>query len=88
MPQVLLDLPEETYQRLEERAQATHQSIQELLTRQIIRGFALLRVEALSDGQTVADVLNKLPEIRREVFEELYGKEQVEAWEEEWEDGG
>jgi len=45
---------------------------------------AILRVEALSDGQTVEDVLNKLPEIRREVFEELYGKEQVEAWEKEW----
>jgi len=41
MPQVLLDLSEETYQRLKERAQATHRSIQELLTRQIIQGFAL-----------------------------------------------
>jgi len=41
MPQVLLDLPEETYQRLNERAQTTHRSIQELLTRQIIRDFAL-----------------------------------------------
>ncbi len=49
---------------------------------------SILRAEALSDGQTVADVLNKLPEIRREVFEELYGKEQVEAWEKEWKDGG
>ena len=48
---------------------------------------AILRVEVLSDGQTVADVLNKLPEIRREVCEELYGKEQVEAWEKEWKDG-
>ena len=48
---------------------------------------AILRVEALSDGQTVADVLNKLPYIRREVFEERYGKEQVEAWEKEWKDG-
>ena len=48
---------------------------------------AILRAEALSDGQTVEDVLNKLPEIRREVFEELYGKEQVEAWEKEWKDG-
>ncbi len=48
---------------------------------------AILRAEALSDGQTVADVLNKLPEIRREVFEELYGKEQVEAWEKEWKYG-
>ena len=48
---------------------------------------AILRAEALSDGQTVADVLNKLPEIRREVCEELYGKEQVEAWEKEWKDG-
>ena len=58
---------------------------------------AILRAEALSDGQTVADVLNKLPEIRREVFEELfasltddfvlrYGKEQVETWEKEWKD--
>ena len=41
MPQVLLDLPEETYQRLKERAQATHRSIQELLTRRIIQDFAL-----------------------------------------------
>jgi len=41
MPQVLLDLPEETYQLLRERAQSTRQSIQELLTRQIIQGFAL-----------------------------------------------
>jgi len=41
MPQVFLDLPEEIYQRLNERAQATHRSIQELLTRQIIRDFAL-----------------------------------------------
>jgi len=41
MPQVLLDLPEETYQRLNERAQTTHRSIQELLTQQIIRDFAL-----------------------------------------------
>lgn len=49
---------------------------------------AILRAEALSDGQTVEDVLNKLPEIRREVFEELYGKEQVEAWEKEWKVGG
>lgn len=48
---------------------------------------AILRAEALSDGQTVADVLNKLPEIRREVCEELYGKAQVEAWEKEWKDG-
>ena len=47
---------------------------------------AILRAEALSDGQTVSDVLQKLPEIRREVFEELYGKEQVEAWEKEWKD--
>ena len=39
MPQLLLDLPEETYQRLKERAQATHRSIQEFLTRQIIRDF-------------------------------------------------
>jgi len=48
---------------------------------------AILRVEALSDGQTVADILNKLPEIRREVFEELYGEKQVEAWEKEWKNG-
>jgi hypothetical protein len=48
----------------------------------------VLRAEAFSDGQTVADVLNKLPYIRREVCEELYGKEQVEAWEKEREDGG
>ncbi len=48
---------------------------------------AILRAEALRDGQTVADVLNKLPYIRREVFEERYGKEQVEAWEKEWKDG-
>lgn len=41
MPQVLLDLPEETYQRLSERAQAAHQSVQELLTLQIIRDSAL-----------------------------------------------
>ena len=40
MPQVRLDLPEETYQRLKERAQATHRSIRELLTQQIIRDFA------------------------------------------------
>ena len=46
-----------------------------------------LRAEALSDGRTVVDVLNKLPEIRREVFEELYGRDQVEAWEKEWKDG-
>jgi hypothetical protein len=39
MPQVLLDLPEETYQRLKEQAQLTHLSIQELLRRQIIRDF-------------------------------------------------
>lgn len=48
---------------------------------------AILRAEVLSNGQTVEDVLNKLPEIRREVCEELYGKEQVEAWEKEWKDG-
>jgi len=48
---------------------------------------SILRAEALSDGQTVEDVLNKLPEIRQEVFEELYGKKQVEAWEKEWKDG-
>lgn len=46
-----------------------------------------LRAEALSNGRTVVDVLNKLPEIRREVFEELYGRAQVEAWEKEWIDG-
>jgi len=39
MPQVLLDLPEDTYQRLKEQAQLTHLSIQELLRRQIIRDF-------------------------------------------------
>lgn len=39
MPQVLLDLPEETYQRLKEQAQLTHLSIQELLKLQIIRNF-------------------------------------------------
>jgi len=48
---------------------------------------AILRSEALSNGRTVADVLNKLPEIRREVCEELYGNKQVEAWEKEWRDG-
>ncbi|MBC8457516.1 MAG: hypothetical protein H8D67_05910 [Deltaproteobacteria bacterium] len=42
MPQVLLDLPEETYQRLKERAQAMHLSIRELLTRQIIQDFVFL----------------------------------------------
>jgi len=45
---------------------------------------AMLRDEALSDGRTIVDVLNKLPEIRREVFEELYGIDQLEAWEKEW----
>ncbi|MBM3242734.1 hypothetical protein FJZ31_41265 [Candidatus Poribacteria bacterium] len=49
---------------------------------------AILRAEALSNGQTVSDVLQKLPDIRREVFDEMYGKEQVEAWEKEWKDGG
>lgn len=39
MPQVLLDLPEDTYQRLKEQAQLTHLSIQELLRQQIIRDF-------------------------------------------------
>ena len=39
MPQVLLDLPEETYQRLKERAQVTHLSVREILTRRIIRDF-------------------------------------------------
>lgn len=48
---------------------------------------SILRAEAFSDGENTADVLQKLPEIRREVFEELYGKEQVEAWEKGWKDG-
>jgi len=48
---------------------------------------AILRSEAMKNGRTVEDVLNKLPEIRREVFFELYGKKQVEAWEKEWKDG-
>jgi hypothetical protein len=48
---------------------------------------AILRAEALSDGQTVADVLQKLPYIRREICEELYGKKQIEMWEKERRDG-
>jgi len=44
---------------------------------------AFLRTEALSDKHTVADLLEKLPEMRWEVCKELYGEKQVEAWEKE-----
>ncbi len=54
MPQVLLDLPEETYQRLSERAQTTHRSIKELLTRQIIRDFAL-SINTAHQAQKIAE---------------------------------
>jgi len=40
-----------------------------------------LREEALCDGKTIADILNELPETRRKVCVELYGKKQVEEWE-------
>jgi len=45
---------------------------------------SFIRSKVLRDGETVKDVLSRLPEIRRQVCIKLYGKEQVEEWEREW----
>ncbi|MBI1929457.1 hypothetical protein HYR99_35085 [Candidatus Poribacteria bacterium] len=48
---------------------------------------AELRSLALQNGQTVLNVLKNLPQLRQKICEELYGVEQVEAWEKERKDG-